>query len=144
MSSWRCKEENPVVCPTGVFIGGPDQRTSKFVSESHPAMIVAGCPVPSLETGAGCLFRCFSPARVSLSSLWRSVYLCAHCDRGQRYCRPHCREKSRRLQRREANRRYHQSLGLDGRLDHRQRQREYRQRLKGRVTDQSSFVLPPM
>ena len=70
-------------------------------------------------------------------------YLCAHCDRGQRYCRPHCREKSRRLQRREANRRYHQSLGLDGRLDHRQRQREYRQRLKGRVTDQSSLRASP-
>jgi hypothetical protein len=66
-------------------------------------------------------------------------YLCPHCDRGQRYCRPHCREKSRRLQRREANRRYQQSLGLDGRLDHRQRQREYRQRLKARVTDQSSI-----
>ena len=59
-------------------------------------------------------------------------YLCQHCDRGQRYCRPHCRDKSRRLQRREANRRYQQSLGLEGRLDH-------RQRLKARVTDQSSL-----
>ncbi len=27
----------------------------------------------AIETGAGCLFRCFSPARVSLSSLWRGV-----------------------------------------------------------------------
>ena len=70
-------------------------------------------------------------------------YLCQRCDRGQRYCRPHCREKSRRLQRREANRRYQQSLGLDGRLDHRQRQREYRQRLKARVTDQSSLRASP-
>ena len=70
-------------------------------------------------------------------------YLCPHCDRGQRYCRPHCRDKSRRLQRREANRRYDQSLGLDGRLDHRQRQREYRQRLKARVTDQSSLRPSP-
>ena len=70
-------------------------------------------------------------------------YLCPHCDRGQRYCRPHCRDKSRRLQRREANRRYQQSLGLDGRLDHRQRQREYRQRLKARVTDQSSLRASP-
>ena len=66
-------------------------------------------------------------------------YLCRHCDRGQQYCSPRCREKSRRLQRREANRRYEQSLGLDGRLDHRQRQREYRQRVKARVTDQSSL-----
>ena len=70
-------------------------------------------------------------------------YLCQRCDRGQRYCRPHCREKSRRLQRREANRRYQQSLGLDGRLDHRQRQREYRQRLKARVTDPSSLGASP-
>ena len=70
-------------------------------------------------------------------------YLCPHCDRGQRYCRPHCRDKSRRLQRREANRRYHQSLGLEGRLDHRQRQREYRERLKARVTDQSSLRSSP-
>ena len=70
-------------------------------------------------------------------------YLCPHYDRGQRYCRPHCRDKSRRLQRREANRRYHQSLGLEGRLDHRQRQREYRERLKARVTDQSSLRSSP-
>src|SRR5208282_6070069 len=70
-------------------------------------------------------------------------YLCPHCDRRQRYCRPHCRQKSRRLQRREANRRYQQSLGREGRLDQRQRQREYRQRLKARVTDQSSLPASP-
>ena len=70
-------------------------------------------------------------------------YLCPHCDRGQRYCSSRCREKSRRLQRREANRRYHQSLGREGRIDHRQRQREYRQRLKARVTDQSSLAASP-
>ena len=71
-------------------------------------------------------------------------YLCPHCDRGQRYCSSRCREKSRRQQRREANRRYQQSLGLEGRLDHRQRQREYRQRLKARVTDQSSLACFPL
>ena len=70
-------------------------------------------------------------------------YLCRHCDRGQLYCSSRCREKSRRLQRREANRRYEQSLGDEGRLDHRQRQREYRQRLKARVTDQSSLPSSP-
>ena len=70
-------------------------------------------------------------------------YLCRHCDRGQRYCSLRCRQKSRRLQRREANRRYQQSLGREGRLDHRQRQREYRQRLKARVTDQSSLPASP-
>jgi hypothetical protein len=65
-------------------------------------------------------------------------YLCHHCDRGQRYCSPRCREKSRRQQRRQANRRHQQSL--EGRLDHRDRQRAYRWRQQqGRVTDQGSF-----
>lgn len=64
-------------------------------------------------------------------------YLCCHCDRGQRYCSSRCREKSRRLQRREANRRHQQSP--EGRLDHRDRQRAYRRRLQARVTDQSSL-----
>jgi hypothetical protein len=68
-------------------------------------------------------------------------YLCRHCDRGQRYCSPRCREKSRRLQRHEANRRHQQDP--DGRADHRDRQREYRRRLKARVTDQSSLQASP-
>ena len=68
-------------------------------------------------------------------------YLCPHCDRGQRYCSPRCREKSRRLQRRQANRRHQQSP--EGRLDHRDRQREYRERQRARVTDQSSLQASP-
>jgi hypothetical protein len=63
-------------------------------------------------------------------------YLCRSCDRGQRYCSERCREKSRRQQRRTANRRHQRSD--EGRLDHRDRQREYRLRLVGRVTDQGS------
>ena len=74
MASRRRKEENPGCLPQpGFFIGGPDQRTSKFVSGSHPAMIGAGCPVLPLETGAGCLFRRLSPPRVPLSFLQRGV-----------------------------------------------------------------------
>ena len=66
-------------------------------------------------------------------------YLCRRCDRGQRYCSPRCREKARRLQRRQANRRHQQSP--EGRDDHRDRQRDYRQRRKAccGVTDQSSL-----
>lgn len=64
-------------------------------------------------------------------------YLCRHCDRGQRYCSPRCREKSRRQQRRQANRRHQQSP--EGRLDHRDRQRAYLQRRQARVTDQPSL-----
>jgi hypothetical protein len=63
-------------------------------------------------------------------------YLCRSCDRGQRYCSERCREKSRRQQRRTANHRHQRSA--EGRLDHRDRQREYRLRLVGRVTDQGS------
>ena len=68
-------------------------------------------------------------------------YLCPHCDRGQQYCGARCREKSRRLQRREANRRHQQTPW--GREDHRDRQREYRERQRARVTDQSSLGASP-
>lgn len=66
-----------------------------------------------------------------------AFYVCRCCDRGQRYCSERCREKARREQRRAANRRHQQSA--EGRLDHRDRQREYRRRLVAwRVTDQRS------
>jgi hypothetical protein len=64
-------------------------------------------------------------------------YVCRPCDRGQRYCSERCREKARREQRRAANRRH--QVSPEGRLDHRDRQREYRRRLVAlRVTDQGS------
>jgi len=63
-------------------------------------------------------------------------YLCRRCDRGQRYCGPHCRQKALHLQRRQANRRHQQTR--EGREDHRDRQRDYRQRRRARVTDKSS------
>lgn len=69
-----------------------------------------------------------------------TFYICRSCDRGHRYCSERCRLKARRQQRREANRRHQQSF--EGRLDHRDRQRLYRQRLLRRkisVTDQGSL-----
>jgi hypothetical protein len=64
-------------------------------------------------------------------------WICTHCDRGQCYCSPACRTEARRRQHRVANRRYQQSP--EGRLDHRDRQQQYRQRqCRPRVTDQSS------
>ena len=63
--------------------------------------------------------------------------MCRSCDRGQRYCSDRCRQKARREQHRAANRRHQHSP--EGRLDHRDRQREYRRRLvERRVTDQRS------
>jgi hypothetical protein len=65
-------------------------------------------------------------------------FLCSHCDRGQRYCSLACRQQARLHQHRSANRRYQQSL--EGRLDHRDRQRQYRERrCRARVTDQGSL-----
>ena len=64
-------------------------------------------------------------------------WICRHCDRGHQYCGDRCREKARWQQRRAANRRHQQSW--EGRLDHRDRQRAYRDR-RGlrRVTDHTS------
>lgn len=56
-------------------------------------------------------------------------FICSHCDRGQVYCSPGCRDATRRLQLRAANLRHQRSE--EGRLDHRDRQRAYRRRLAG-------------
>jgi hypothetical protein len=79
--------------------------------------------------------------RVCVGSECRAVFfLCSHCDRGQRYCSIACRDQARLHQRRCANRRHQQSA--EGRLDHRDRQRQYRQRqAQARVTDQGSLLI---
>jgi hypothetical protein len=67
-------------------------------------------------------------------------FLCSHCDRGHRYCSDACRASARAEQRRCANRRYQQSP--EGRLDHSDRQRQYRERrARARVTDQGSLSI---
>ena len=53
--------------------------------------------------------------------------ICRHCDRGHRYCGERCRRKTRRHQQ-----------SPEGRLDHRDRQRDYRERRRRRVTDHPS------
>jgi len=79
-------------------------------------------------------------------------FICQHCDRGHRYCSASCREQARHRQRRAANRRHQQSE--EGRLDHRDRQRQYRLRCRDGnnpeqtpesstgVTDQGSPTIP--
>lgn len=62
-------------------------------------------------------------------------WICRRCDRGHAYCSDQCRAASRREQRRRARQRHERSP--EGRLDHRDRQREYRARV--RVPDQSSI-----
>ena len=79
-------------------------------------------------------------------------YVCPHCDRGQRYCSPKCRQEIRRQQLCEASRRY--QCSKRGRLLHLRRQRKYRKKCsKGVVTHQGhlhtlskkpgTFAYPP-
>ena len=75
-----------------------------------------------------------------------TFFICSHCDRGHRYCSTECRELARRRQRRCANGRHQRSP--EGRLDHRDRQREYRERRQEQsrvtrscVTDQGSLSI---
>jgi hypothetical protein len=64
-------------------------------------------------------------------------WICRSCDRGQCYCSDHCRSKARREQRCAANLRHRKTL--EGRLDQRDRQKAYRQRLAAiSVMDQGS------
>lgn len=86
-----------------------------------------------MATGRQALLR---QRQCRVESCGAVFYLCSSCDRGQRYCSERCREKARREQRRAANRRHQESD--EGRLDHRDRQREYRLRTVQRVTDQGS------
>ena len=69
-------------------------------------------------------------------------WICRSCDRGHRYCSVLCRQRNRRRQLREANRRYQRSP--EGKLDHRDRQRAYRQRQRrAGVTDQGRRQTSP-
>lgn len=68
-------------------------------------------------------------------------WVCRSCWRGQAYCTSSCRSGERLVQRRRANQRHRRSA--DGRADHRDRQRRYRQRRSSEsVTDQGSGRLP--
>jgi len=55
-------------------------------------------------------------------------YICKRCDRGQGYCSPPCRARTRRLQHRAASRRYQNTP--EGRAGHRDYQRVYRERVR--------------
>ena len=63
--------------------------------------------------------------------------ICGSCYRGQIYCGEGCRRRMRRQQMRRANRKHQDSP--EGKLDHRDRQRVYRAKLRlRRVTDHTS------
>src|SRR6266567_4325315 len=69
----------------------------------------------------------------------KMFFICRPCYRGQAYCSDPCRRKTRLLQQRKANRRYQADPEVRG--DHRNSQREYRNRLReGRRIDPSSTL----
>ena len=90
-----------------------------------------GCPVFARRSRVESL-RYIICAR---SSCRRPFALCAQCDRGHRYCSSRCRDEARRASLRAAGRRHQQTR--EGRLDHADRQRRYRER----VTHQSEEKL---
>ena len=76
-------------------------------------------------------------------------FICRSCDRGHAYCSEPCRRQGYARRRRQARARHEQSP--EGRLDHRDRQRAYRERWRARVTDPTSptpepsvYVSPPV
>ena len=78
-------------------------------------------------------YGCFAEGRVC----GVMFYICSSCYRGQVYCGDECRRRMRRQQMRVANRKHQDSP--EGRLDHRDRQRAYRERCSlRRVTDHTS------
>ena len=112
--------------------------TYKLVLACHGAVAVV---LSRLRTRMAAPGEVVLRQRVCLGSGCRAVFfLCSHCDRGQRYCSLACRNQARLDQRRRANRRHQNSP--EGRGDHCDRQREYRQRrAQARVTDQSSLSI---
>ena len=124
---------------TGFQYGNLRQATTrKLVLTCHESIAVVQCRLCArMAVHGDVVLR----QRICLGSDCRALFfLCQHCDRGQRYCSVSCREQARLEQRRCANRRHQQSP--EGRLDHRDRQREYRQRrAQRRVTDQGSVSL---
>lgn len=72
----------------------------------------------------------------SCAGCHRQVIICSHCDRGNIYCSGGCAERSRREKQRDAAKRYQSSH--NGRKLHAQRQQQYRQRQREKVTHQGS------
>lgn len=66
------------------------------------------------------------------------VWICSHCDRGNRYCGEACSHAARKRSKREAARRYQKSEL--GRRNQRRRQERYRIRQASRSTSTSSVT----
>ena len=76
---------------------------------------------------------------LSCEGCGRDFLACVDCGRVRRYCSDDCARWGLAEARRRARRKHQASE--EGRLDHRDRQREYRARQRGRVTDNSAVEL---
>ena len=100
-------------------------------------MIGRRCPVPPGDADGVSGRGCSPSASLPRQSMPRRVLDLSALRSRTRYCSTACQAEARRQQRRCANRRHQQSP--EGRKDHRDRQRDYRQRRAQKsVTDQGS------
>jgi hypothetical protein len=111
----------------GFSVGGPvaEAATSLLAGCMLPSWN-ACCPMPGLRVDGSQRSNGFPSEILPSNRLPHLFFICTHCDRGQRYCSSICRRTCRLQQRRAARRRHQHSL--EGRLDHRDRQRAYRLR----------------
>jgi hypothetical protein len=104
----------------------PRQPSSLPLCCHPPAPVVQLPPLSPMALLAEPSARPFRQRFCRSSNCGALFLICSHCDRGQRYCSLDCRLQSRSEQLRSARRRHQQSP--EGRLDHRDRQRDYRRR----------------
>ena len=70
----------------------------------------------------------------------KEVRICRRCDRGHQYCSPECSQAARDASCRKAQHNYQHTS--DGRWNHAERQRRYRERKRKNVTHHSSGKPP--
>ena len=140
MASKAGSRRNPAVGSDGVPVWQPSSgrhiQAGSNVARSRHRCLVPAC---------GDAWRFLAKWFCGFGFAWPAIagqpsFSVRSCDRGQRYCSLACRRQARLGQRRRANRRHQRSL--EGRLDHRDRQREYRQRrAQAPVTDHGSLSI---
>ena len=132
-----CRSSGKVPCSATLRQVKPNRAGSNLPRDQ------CRCPVPPAVAHGGGSWRSGSAVTdLPRSRVSSGFFICTHCDRGHRYCSTQCREQARRQQRRSVNRRHQRSR--EGRLDHRDRQREYRCRRRqaqSSVTDQGSLPI---
>ena len=103
---------------------------------SHAVRSGLPCHATSRRAGVRARAKRWRTVRCRGAGCGTVFSLCGSCWRGQAYCGARCRAVAQRRQRRRATARHQRSL--EGRLDHRDRQRAYRARRRCRVTDAPS------